>query len=195
MSRKADSDGVSSARPIDAPVTPSIGMDRALRILLTPDEDHPLTIAAANWLGSNPFTGETRLSRLPGVRCSRTDGPDRRSAPLRFSRHAEGAVSRLPAKPEAQLLAAFDGFAAECAPFEIPEMTLGQLGPFFALVPAVDCPELQALPTRRCGASNLSAPLSAPDFSRRKPDSLTDLHRAICSPGVTPMYSRASSST
>ena len=147
---------------------------------LTPDEDHPLTIAAANWLGSNPFTGEIRALQAAGE-FDAAELTALTADPRRYGFHGtlKAPFPLAAAKTEAQLLAAFDGFAAECAPFQIPEMTLGQLGPFFALVPAADCPELQALADETVRRFEpFRAPLSAADFSRRKSDSLTDLQRA-----------------
>ncbi|MEK1929119.1 MAG: DUF1045 domain-containing protein [Pararhizobium sp.] len=147
---------------------------------LTPDEDHPLTNAAAKWLGSNPFTGET--ARLEAA--SDFDAVDLTaltSDPRRYGFHGtlKAPFPLAAAKTEVQLLTAFDRFAEECAPFEIPEMVLGQLGPFFALVPAADCPELQALADETVRRFEpFRAPLSSDDLSRRKPDSLTDVHRS-----------------
>jgi len=147
---------------------------------ITPDEDHPLTIAAANWLGSNPFTGETRRLEAAGD-FDAVELTALTADPRRYGFHGtlKAPFPLAPVRNEAQLLAAFDSFSQECAPFEIPEMALGQLGPFFALVPAGDCPELQALADETVRRFEpFRAPLSAVDLSRRTPDSLTDVHRS-----------------
>ncbi len=82
-------------------------------------------------------------------------------------------------KNEAQLLAAFADFAAQAVPFEIPAMTVGQLGPFFALVPAMECPDLQALADATVRHFEpFRAPLSPQDFVRRKLELLSDAQRA-----------------
>jgi putative phosphonate metabolism protein len=146
---------------------------------LTPDEDHPLTIAAANWLGSNPFTGETtRLEAIGDFDAAELTALT--ADPRRYGFHGtlKAPFPLAPAKTETQLLAAFDSFAEERGPFEVPEMVLGQLGPFFALVPAGNCPELQALADETVRRFEpFRAPLAAEDFSRRRPDSLTNVHR------------------
>jgi putative phosphonate metabolism protein len=147
---------------------------------LTPDENHPLTIAAAKWLGSNPFTDEmTRLEAagdFDAVELTALTADPRRYG---FHGTLKAPFPLATAKTEGQLLAAFESFAEECAPFEIPEMVLGQLGPFFALVPDANCPELQALADETVRRFEpFRAPLSAEDLSRRKPGSLTDVHRS-----------------
>jgi putative phosphonate metabolism protein len=147
---------------------------------ITPDEDHPLTVATADWLGSNPFTGEARRLEAAGD-FDAAELTVLTADPRRYGFHGtlKAPFPLAAAKTEAQLLAAFDNFAEECAAFEIPEMVLGQLGPFFALVPAEDCPELQTLADETVRHFEpFRAPLSAADFSRRKPDSLTDAHRS-----------------
>lgn len=146
---------------------------------LTPDEDHPLTIAAAKWLGSNPFTGETRALEAAGD-FNAAELTALTADPRRYGFHGtlKAPFPLAAAKNEVQLLAAFHGFAEERAPFEIPEMVLTQLGPFFALVPGRECPELQALADETVRRFEpFRAPLTAEDLSRRRPDSLSDVHR------------------
>ncbi|MCV9966242.1 DUF1045 domain-containing protein [Pararhizobium sp. BT-229] len=146
---------------------------------ITPDEDHPLTLAAARWLGANPFTGETGPLQAAGD-FDAAELAALTADPRRYGFHGtlKAPFPLAPVRNEAQLLAAFDSFAEECTAFEIPEMVLGQLGPFFALVPAGDCPALQALADETVRRFEpFRAPLSAADFSRRKPETLTDVHR------------------
>jgi hypothetical protein len=81
-------------------------------------------------------------------------------------------------KTEASLVAAFEEFASATPAFTLPQLVLGQLGRFFALVPAEWDSSLQMLAddcvTRFDG---FRAPLSEADLARRKPDALGESQR------------------
>lgn len=147
---------------------------------ISPEKNHPLTLAAANWLGRNPFTDEAK----PLVAAGDFDAAELAaltSDPRRYGFHGtlKAPFPLAEEKSEGQLLAAFDTFVAECAPFEIPNMVLGQIGPFFALVSGGDCPALQAFADATVRRFEpFRAPLSDGDLSRRKPDALSDVHRS-----------------
>lgn len=69
-------------------------------------------------------------------------------------------------------------FAAASEGFEIPEIVIGRLGSFFALVPAEECAPLQAFAgevVRRF--EGFRAPLSSADIARRRPDELSSEER------------------
>jgi len=146
---------------------------------ISPDQDDPLSAAAERWLGANPFTGET--SNLePAGDFSASELTALTADPRRYGFHGtlKAPFSLAPGKTEAHLLDEFDSFSEECAPFEIPEMTLEQLGPFFALVPAVGCSQLQDLADETVRRfSPFRAPLSEADIARRKPELLGDVMR------------------
>ena len=147
---------------------------------LSPDENDPLTAAAERWLGANPFTGETR-DLQPASDFSAAELTALTADPRRYGFHGTLKAPFLLAqgKTEAQLREDFQAFSADCAPFEIPEMTLGQLGPFFALVPAADCPQLQDLADQTVRRfSPFRAPLSDADIARRKPETLGSVMRS-----------------
>ncbi|MCV9998144.1 DUF1045 domain-containing protein [Pararhizobium sp. YC-54] len=146
---------------------------------ISPDEDDPLSAAAARWLGANPFTGESR-DLEPAGDFGAAELTALTADPRRYGFHGtlKAPFSLAPGKTEAQLLDDFDAFSEECIPFEIPEMTLGQLGPFFALVPADDCPELQDFADETVRRfSPFRAALSEADIARRKPETLGDVMR------------------
>ncbi len=147
---------------------------------ISPDEDDPLSAAAARWLGANPFTGET-WDLEPAGDFSSDELMALTADPRRYGFHGtlKAPFSLAPGKTEAQLLDEFDVFSEECTPFEIPEMTLGQLGPFFALVPAVSCSELQDFADETVRRfSPFRGPLSDADIARRKPELLGDVMRS-----------------
>ncbi len=147
---------------------------------ISPDENDPLTVAAERWLGANPFTGET-CDLQPAADFSAAELTALTADPRRYGFHGtlKAPFALAPGKTEAQLLDDFQAFSEECTPFNIPEMTLGQLGPFFALVPAIDCPELQALADETVRRfSPFRALLSDADIARRKPDTLGSVMRS-----------------
>lgn len=146
---------------------------------VTPDEHHPLTRAAADWLGRNPFTGEASTLRA-AEGFDAAELADLTADPRRYGFHGtiKAPFALAEGKDEAQLLVAFASHVGECAPFEIPDMTLGQLGPFFALVPSGDCPALQALADATVRHFEpFRMPLSPEDVARRKPERLSEAER------------------
>ncbi|WP_426231308.1 DUF1045 domain-containing protein [Pararhizobium sp. DWP3-4] len=147
---------------------------------ISPDEDDPLTAAAERWLGANPFTGGTRDLK-PAGDFSAAELTALTADPRRYGFHGtlKAPFTLAPAVSESQLLDAFTTFTEERVSFDIPKMVLGQLGPFFALVPAADCPQLQDLAdetVRRFSA--FRAPLSDADIARRKPETLGSVMRS-----------------
>ncbi len=148
-------------------------------LYFTPPEDHPLSHAAQHWLGSNPFKGGiSPQTVVPGF--SPEELRDLTMDPRRYGFHGtlKAPFELAPGKVETQLLQALDEFSAECDAFEIPVMRLGQLGPFFALVPAADNAALQALADETVRRFEpFRAPLSEADIARRKPEELTESGR------------------
>jgi putative phosphonate metabolism protein len=146
---------------------------------ITPDENDPLTDAAARWLGTNPFTGRTTPLDSAGD-FGAEELATLTADPRRYGFHGtvKAPFALAAGTGEAQLLDAFATFVEERAAFEIPAMALGQLGPFFALVPALDYPALQAIAddtVRRF--EPFRAPLSDADLARRKPHLLSEAQR------------------
>ena len=150
-----------------------------IAIFFTPPADHPLTQAAALWLGRDAFTGEAReqpsLSPFPAAALAELTADPRRygfHATLKAPFELAGGMS------EAALLAALDDFAAETPAFVLPELVVGRLGLFFALVPAGPDAHLQRLAddcVRRF--DRFRAPLSKADTDRRNPDAMNDRER------------------
>ena len=147
---------------------------------ISPDRDAPLTAAAERWLGANPFTGETR-SLEPQGDFSAAELTALTADPRRYGFHGtlKAPFELAPGVSEEELLGAFEAFAESSAPFRIPEMVLGQLGPFFALVPTSHCPDLQAFADATVRHfSRFRAPLSESDIARRKPETLSTQMRS-----------------
>lgn len=149
-------------------------------IYFSPAPDDPLTVAASEWLGRNAFTGKT------------TDAPASLSLPAeqwqqlvaeprRYGFHAtlKAPFELCEGRTEAELVDAFDRFAASAEVLEIPRVVIGQLGPFFALVPHALHPPLQAFAASIVrDFEPFRAPLSDADMARRKPERLTEAQRA-----------------
>lgn len=149
-------------------------------IYIAPEENHPLSQAAFRWLGGNPFANEFKPLEADGG-FSADDLTALTADPRRYGFHGtlKAPFELAPGLTETELLDAFQAFSAESPAFDIPEITLGQLGPFFALVPAAECPALQDLADRTVRHfSAFRAPLSPADIARRKPELLSDIQRS-----------------
>ncbi len=141
-------------------------------VYFTPPADDPLTLAANAWLGRDAFgravdsfAGDEALTREP----ARYGFHGTLKAPFHL---AQG-------KSESDLLAAFDNFASKTPAFEIGETKIGQLGPFFALVPA-EGHETQISAQAQSVVESFEefrAPLGHADIERRNPDALPERQR------------------
>jgi len=148
-------------------------------IYFAPPADDRLSVTASHWLGRDAFTGGAlawpETSQLP---------PELQLAltaePRRYGFHGtlKAPFALAPGRSEAELIAALDEFAAEIEPLTVPEITLQQLGPFFALVPSRDCPALDGLAAQAVRRFEpFRAPLSETDIARRNPERLTGRQR------------------
>jgi putative phosphonate metabolism protein len=137
-------------------------------IYFSPAKDHPLTEAASRWLGRNAFSGT--------LHDDHDDYADMTEEPRRYGFHATlKAPFELAEKySEAELLTAFEDFAASQSTFEIPRVVVGALGPFFALVPDRTYQPLQDFAAE---VDRFRAPLSETDIARRRPQMLTESQR------------------
>lgn len=144
-------------------------------LYFTPAEHDPLTEAASRWLGRDAFSGAEYPApddaELPAGEITRLTADPRRygfHATLKAPFKLKDNVS------EAELLDAVERFAAETPMFEIPRIVVGQLGHFFALVPASLHPPLQDFAAAVVEEFEpFRAPLSEADIARRKPEKLT----------------------
>lgn len=155
----------------------TFGRNEPLRYALyfTPSASDPLTLAAQRWLGRNAFTG-ARLEQ-PAVNGFDAEALSGLTAdPRRYGFHAtlKAPFSLAEGRSEAELIAEIGRFVSEVESFDIPEVVVGRLGSFFAVVPGDHCDPLQAFAgevVRRF--ERFRAPLSSADIARRKPDELT----------------------
>ncbi|WP_457580469.1 DUF1045 domain-containing protein [Ensifer canadensis] len=148
-------------------------------IYFAPPADDRLSQTAARWLGRDAFTGETNeLPALPDL-----DADTRHALtadPRRYGFHGtlKAPFALADGRSEAELVAAFEDFAADLEPFDIPELTLHQLGPFFALVSATHCKPLQDFAAQAVRSFEpFRAPQSEADMARRNPDKLPERQR------------------
>lgn len=148
-------------------------------LYFTPAASDELAHAAARWLGRDAFSGATVTQpTVPGF------APAALAAltadPRRYGFHAtlKAPFALAEGRTEAELVAELARFSGETAAFDIPEVVVGRLGSFFALVPGADCEPLQAFAgevVRRF--DRFRAPLSSADIARRKPDELSSQQR------------------
>ena len=142
-------------------------------IYYTPPADHPLTLAAAGWLGRNAFDGS--------VTTVNHAFDDLVQAPRRYGFHATlKAPFSLKAGYGADDLAdRFVSFCMENRGFSLPALKLARIGSFLALVNAKASSELDRLSSNAVEAFEpFRAALSDEDIARRNPQSLSPQQRA-----------------
>jgi putative phosphonate metabolism protein len=148
-------------------------------IYFTPPADDPLTRLAAEWLGRDPFNNEAL--EQPAIQGFSADAfKALTSDARRYGFHAtmKAPFSLADGRTEVELIAALEDFSAGTSAFTLPELVLGQIGRFFALVPGDWNAELQMLADDCVSRfDSFRKPLSESDFARRKPDQLTPEQR------------------
>lgn len=144
-------------------------------IYFTPPRDHDLTIAAARWLGRDAFTDmpipATGLGALgAGAQAYYT------AAPRRYGFHATlKAPFRLASYcREADLVRALKLFCGQMTPVTLPQLEIGLLDGFFALVPTRQNDRLNNLANQIvAGFDKFRAQASEAELDRRRPDRLS----------------------
>ena len=148
-------------------------------LYFTPPASDPLTLSAQRWLGRNAFTGAALAQpAIAGFDAAALSGLT--ADPRRYGFHAtlKAPFCLAEGRSEAELVAEIGRFVSQAEPFEIPEVAVGRLGSFFALVPGDHCDELQTFAgevVRRF--ERFRAPLTSADIARRKPDELNAAER------------------
>lgn len=148
-------------------------------LYFTPHRKHPLTIAAANWLGRDVFSNtDVPIANTGGLDV--TDILRWTAEPRRYGFHAT-LVAPLRLKHglnEQDAVHVAEMFAAQTVPLSIPSLKLARLGSFLALVPASSIPELAAFASAGVDHFHaLRAPLTGHEIARRNPDRLTERQR------------------
>ncbi|TCL71952.1 DUF1045 domain-containing protein [Rhizobium sp. BK251] len=149
-------------------------------LYFTPPKDDPLTGLAARWLGRDAFTGSAfAVPEHDGL--SVGDQFELTADPRRYGFHAtlKAPFALAASVRERDLLEVAEDFAARTHAFEIPELVLGRIGRFFALVPGSLHQPLQDFSASVVKAFEpFRAALSEADVARRKPERLTERERA-----------------
>jgi putative phosphonate metabolism protein len=148
-------------------------------IYYTPPADDPLTRRAAQWLGRDAFTGEGLAQPIVEA-FSEAAFADLTADPRRYAFHAtlKAPFELAGNRAEDELLAAFEDFAAATPAFTLPQLVVGQLGRFFALVPAAPNAELQMLADDCVSRFDVfRAALDERDIARRNPERLSPPQR------------------
>ena len=148
-------------------------------LYFTPPKDDPLTSLATRWLGRDAFSNEIfsdkAIGPVPEGHAELTADPRRYGFHATLKAPFELATS----VNERDLLEVAAEFASRTKAFVIPELVLGQLGHFFALVPGSLYQPLQDFASRVVKSFEpFRAPLSQYDIARRNPEEMTEPHRA-----------------
>lgn len=149
-------------------------------LYFTPPKDHPLTGLAARWLGRDAFTGEI-FPASSHENLTAEKQYDLTADPRRYGFHAtlKAPFELAASVTEQDLMAVVQDFAARTHAFEIPELVLGQIGHFFALIPGSLHAPLQNFAAAVVKSFEpFRAALSEVDVVRRKPEKLTESQRA-----------------
>ncbi|MEB2845005.1 DUF1045 domain-containing protein [Rhizobiales bacterium RZME27] len=148
-------------------------------IYFTPAKDDPLTQAASIWLGRDAYEGRD-LAVPIDTGLAEDEWRTMTADPRRYAFHAtlKAPFTLAEGKDEASLIATVDAFAEKTDAFDIRELIVAGLGPFFALVPGAPDPTLQNF----AGSivehfEPFRAPLSDADIVRRKPEKLSEPQR------------------
>ena len=149
-------------------------------LYFTPPHDDPLTVLASRWLGRDAFNGGSSELRSIGDLAAE-DLRHITEEPRRYGFHAtlKAPFELASSVNERDLMEVATEFAARTPAFSLPELVLGQLGRFFALVPGDLYPQLQAFSADVVRSFEpFRAALSEADIARRKPEQLDAEHRA-----------------
>lgn len=150
-------------------------------IYFTPPKGHALTVAASRWLGRDAF--DNRVVEQSSVSGFSSDDIFALTAePRRYGFHAtlKAPFSLKEGETEEGLIDAFEDFCANTAAFDIPNVIVGQLEPFFAVVPDQVYPQLQDFTASVVQHfERFRAPLSEADIARRKPEKLSERQRQL----------------
>lgn len=149
-------------------------------LYFTPPKDDPLTELAGRWLGRDAFTNEEFLADEAGG-ISADEQRELTAEPRRYGFHAtlKAPFELASSVTERDLMGVVEDFTAKTPAFTLPELVLGQLGRFFALVPGSLHPPLQDFAANVVKSFEpFRAALSEADIARRKPENLSESHRA-----------------
>ena len=175
-----EADGTRPDRGVPAAARGSIGAEAAHAphrhaIFACPARDDALTALAARWLGHDPWTGQS--VKHPSVERIKTWT----EAPRRYGFHGTiiAPFRRAPGiEPEA-VDGALQDFAAEQAPIPLP-LSVGRLGPFFALVPQGESDALRVMEARAVRHFHpLRAEPGDAEIARRNPERLSERQREL----------------
>lgn len=150
-------------------------------IYFTPPQGDALTVAASRWLGRDAFTDQ-QIEQAPVAGIAMDDLVALTAEPRRYGFHAtlKAPFGLKEGETEESLMQAFQAFCQSNATFDIPKVVVGQLGPFFALVPAQTYPQLQDFTASIVEHfERFRAPLSEADVARRKPERLSERQRQL----------------
>ncbi|KQR69171.1 DUF1045 domain-containing protein [Rhizobium sp. Leaf341] len=153
-------------------------------ICFTPPIHDPLSVAAADWLGRNVYSGDL-CEQLSVAGCSAQDMAYYTAVPRRYGFHGsiKAPFHLAEDKTESALLKAMMRFAGEISPFEIPDLEVSWLGSAFGLSPRVPCEPMTHLAAQVVQSfDEFRAPFTEQDIARLDADKLTatqfsNLHR------------------
>ncbi|MEM8839346.1 MAG: DUF1045 domain-containing protein [Pseudomonadota bacterium] len=145
-----------------------------------PDPTHPLWKAGAEWLGRDIYSDQLiDQPDVPGL--SRERVGVLTVSPRRYGFHATmKAPFRLASECRVEaLFSAFESFCDQTTVFDMPDLEVSKLGPFYALVPSKASNALNELAADVVAYFEpFRAPLTEAEIAKRNPERLSDSERA-----------------
>jgi putative phosphonate metabolism protein len=146
----------------------------------TPPPDHPLTTAAAKWLGRDAFD-DADIEVAHPLQWTKQEHLSLVADAARYGFHAtlKAPFYLASSRTESELLQAFKEFENTAEPLTIHVLTLRQIDGFFALVPDVSVDAVQDFAARVVETFDaFRAPLTPADVARRNPEKLSARQRS-----------------
>jgi putative phosphonate metabolism protein len=147
----------------------------------TPRPEETLAVAASQWLGRNPESGQARPQRpVPDITAERLAEITAEPRLYGFHGTLKAPIALADGVGERDFVDAVGHFAAKAAPLAVPALELAELSGFLALIPATRCPALEDL-ADRCVVEfdEFRRPADEAELARRRAAPLTPRQDAL----------------
>ena len=150
-------------------------MTQRYALYYAPRPEEALAVAASQWLGRNPESGQTRAPRpVPDITAERLAAITAEPRLYGFHSTLKAPITLADEVGERDFVDAVGQFAAKAGPFAVPALELAEISGFLALVPAERCPALEDL-ADRCVVEfdEFRRPADEAELARRRAAPLT----------------------
>lgn len=148
-------------------------------LFFTPPEQHPLTRAAAAWLGRDAFSGED-LPRSSADTMTQSDVDALTEAPRRYGFHAtlKPPFRLVEGSSMDEIEESLSAISSRLVPVDLGKLRVDEIGSFFALTPLAARRAVNGLADEMVRSFDVfRAPASADEIARRRPERLSTRQR------------------